>query len=87
MFGFVTPEDRARWAARSTPEQREAQKRMFAHAAEGLVDSGQRIAEGRLQAEQTGRSVRREPQTRRTRRVTEQIVTEEAIDPDPEFYY
>src|SRR6218665_2624331 len=46
MFGFVTPEDRARWGQRNTPEQPDRKKQMFAKMVDGLADSGQRIAGG-----------------------------------------
>ncbi|PDQ35489.1 MAG: hypothetical protein B5766_05335 [Candidatus Lumbricidophila eiseniae] len=84
MFGFVTPEDRARWGQRNTPEQPDRKKQMFAKMVDGLADSGQRIADGRLRAEQTGRSVNRAPR-KVTRMITEHIRAEEDLDAPYEY--
>lgn len=88
MFGFVTPEDRARWQQEQrqpeTPEQRAGQKRMFARMAEGVTSSGQRIADGRMTAEQTGRSVSRSPRTV-TRVITERVSAKEDLDADFDY--
>lgn len=84
MFGFVTPEDRARWAQAQTPEQKAQEKKMFANMADGMMASGSRIAEGRLHAEQTGRSVNRTPK-KTTRVITEHVTTEEDLDAPYEY--
>lgn len=78
MFGFVTSEDRARWAQKPTPEQREAEKRMFAQMAEGASKLGQKLSDSRLTAEQTGHSIQRPRKV--TRVITEHVRSEEDLD-------
>ena len=73
MFGFVTDEDRKRWGP---PAPAKGKRTMFAKMAEGLIQNGQRAANGRLQAEQTGRSINQGDRTIR-RVITEKIESRE----------
>lgn len=79
MFGFVTPEDRARWQQQNSLATREDEKKMFARLAEGLTSSGQRLSDGRLTSEQNGRSITHRPR-KVTRVITEHISAEDDLD-------
>lgn len=74
MFGGITDEDRARWAAKTPEEQAESRRQLFSAMAGGLQEMKKKQVQTQMQAEQYGRSMNNQGQ-KVTRVITEEVTS------------